>query len=436
MAGVVAWPACYGSSHPGHPCRCFRIVGVHISQLPHAQQASAHKRNVHQFHFKKRGLRECCALAERPVESLELTNSSVVTDSRTSANALLNTVDDPQESIAHQSDILKPSAGSDGQAPGHSTSSYTKAERANLANIPEEQMTPEMLRRWRISKANKGKKPWNKGRQHPPETLARIREGTKAAMMRPEVLARVRANHPSLKHTPQTKAKIGASVSASRKRSRAAKPKASSEEADPMGSLAKKDSKDFKPKRKSVKKTPAAKAATQSLPNTGTPAAKQPSSSKGQNGALADKRVLAEQHRKNISAAIRMKWADPEYRMRALSGMRGGIVQAQRQSTARVNAVEKSREARAQLLAAKARHDKLLAARRTVEALQAALQAGQAQAEALRGDPEGFARQQLMLDDAAQLVALAQAKVAELEANTPSLQEVLLLCFISEDSTP
>lgn len=168
MAGVVASPACYGSSHPGHPCRCFRVVGVHISQLPHTQQASAHKHNVYQFKFKRRGLRECCALAERPVESLELTNSNVVTDTRTSANALLNTVDDPQESIAHQSDILEPSFGSDGQAPGHSTSSYTKAERANLANIPEEQMTPEMLRRWRISKANKGKKPWNKGRQHPP----------------------------------------------------------------------------------------------------------------------------------------------------------------------------------------------------------------------------------------------------------------------------
>ena len=52
---------------------------------------------------------------------------------------------------------------------------------------------------------------------------------------------------------------------------------ASSEEADPTGSLAKKDSKDLKPKRKSVKKPAAAKAATaacstaeaQRLPNTG-----------------------------------------------------------------------------------------------------------------------------------------------------------------------
>ena len=34
-----------------------------------------------------------------------------------------------------------------------------------------------------------------------------------------------------------------------------------------------------------------------------------------------------------------------------------------------------------------------------------------------------------MLDDASQLVALAQAKVAELEANTPSLKEVCNFVF-------
>ena len=57
---------------------------------------------------------------------------------------------------------------------------------------------------------------------------------------------------------------------------------------------------------------------------------------KGPHSAPADKRVLAEEHRKNISAAIRQKWADPEYRMRALSGMKSGVVQAKRQSTGRV----------------------------------------------------------------------------------------------------
>ncbi|KAK8933632.1 hypothetical protein KSP39_PZI015371 [Platanthera zijinensis] len=45
----------------------------------------------------------------------------------------------------------------------------------------------ETLRRMRISKANKGNIPWNKGRKHSPETLQRIRERTKLAMQDPKV---------------------------------------------------------------------------------------------------------------------------------------------------------------------------------------------------------------------------------------------------------
>ena len=61
---------------------------------------------------------------------------------------------------------------------------------------------------------------------------------------------------------------------------------------------------------------------------------------KGQDTPVLDKRVLAEKHRQNISEAIRQKWADPEYRMRALSGMRsGGISQANPRSSARVRLI-------------------------------------------------------------------------------------------------
>ncbi|KAL3528533.1 hypothetical protein ACH5RR_007855 [Cinchona calisaya] len=45
----------------------------------------------------------------------------------------------------------------------------------------------EKLRRMRISKANKGNTPWNKGRKHSPETLKRIRERTRLAMQDPKV---------------------------------------------------------------------------------------------------------------------------------------------------------------------------------------------------------------------------------------------------------
>nr|CAB3499874.1 unnamed protein product [Digitaria exilis] len=44
----------------------------------------------------------------------------------------------------------------------------------------------ERLRRMRISQANKGNTPWNKGRKHSPETLQRIRERTRIAMQDPK----------------------------------------------------------------------------------------------------------------------------------------------------------------------------------------------------------------------------------------------------------
>lgn len=57
------------------------------------------------------------------------------------------------------------------------------------------------------------------------------------------------------------------------------------------------------------------------------------------------------------------------------------------------------------------------------------------QAEALRGDQEGFARQQEVLDTAQKLVAHAQAQVAAMEANTPSLEQVKRLTAFSTMSS-
>ena len=143
---------------------CFRVVRAHIHLSANSQQVCAQKHRFQELCPKNRRLQALSALTERPVESQEPHSSNVMTDTRTSDNELLNTVDDPQTSIAHETDLPEAIASS-GHAQG---SSYTKAERANLANIPESQMTPEMLRRWRISKANKGKQAWNKGRQHRP----------------------------------------------------------------------------------------------------------------------------------------------------------------------------------------------------------------------------------------------------------------------------
>ncbi|MED6206189.1 hypothetical protein PIB30_024481 [Stylosanthes scabra] len=68
----------------------------------------------------------------------------------------------------------------------------------------------EKLRRMRISKANKGNTPWNKGRKHSPETLRKIRERTRLAMQNPKIKMKL-AN---LGHaqTTETRLKIGAGV--------------------------------------------------------------------------------------------------------------------------------------------------------------------------------------------------------------------------------
>lgn len=164
MAGVVAWPS-YASSHPGQICMCFRVVHTRTRVLLNSQHSCAHIHRLQKLDPRDRCLQACRALAERPVESQEPQSSNIVTDAGTSSNASLSAVHEPQGSIPRVADTVGPSDLPNGHAQG---SSYTKAERANLANIPESQMTSEMLRRWRISKANKGRQPWNKGRQHRP----------------------------------------------------------------------------------------------------------------------------------------------------------------------------------------------------------------------------------------------------------------------------
>ncbi|XP_027349186.1 uncharacterized protein LOC113860854 isoform X2 [Abrus precatorius] len=66
------------------------------------------------------------------------------------------------------------------------------------------------LRRMRISKANKGNTPWNKGRKHTPETLQKIREKTRLAMQNPKVKMKlINLGHAQ---TTETRMKIGAGV--------------------------------------------------------------------------------------------------------------------------------------------------------------------------------------------------------------------------------
>ncbi|KAL8466449.1 hypothetical protein ACS0TY_035512 [Phlomoides rotata] len=68
----------------------------------------------------------------------------------------------------------------------------------------------EKLRRMRISKANKGNRPWNKGKKHSPETLQRIKERTRLAMQDPKVKMKlINLGHAQ---SEETKMKIGVGV--------------------------------------------------------------------------------------------------------------------------------------------------------------------------------------------------------------------------------
>eukprot|EP00741_Cyanophora_paradoxa_P016310 tig00020911_g15748.t2 len=60
----------------------------------------------------------------------------------------------------------------------------------------------------KISAANKGKTPWNKGRKHSEETKRKIAEATRAAMQKPGMIAKMRQNQLGKKHKPETKEKI------------------------------------------------------------------------------------------------------------------------------------------------------------------------------------------------------------------------------------
>nr|KJB70032.1 hypothetical protein B456_011G054500 [Gossypium raimondii] len=96
------------------------------------------------------------------------------------------------------------------QLGGDSCPSPTQPESWKTGDSDDELDEREKLRRMRISKANKGNTPWNKGRKHSAETLQRIRERTKLAMQNPKVKMKlVNLGHAQSK---ETREKIGEGV--------------------------------------------------------------------------------------------------------------------------------------------------------------------------------------------------------------------------------
>ncbi|KAL8138573.1 hypothetical protein V2J09_004574 [Rumex salicifolius] len=179
----------------------------------------------------------------------------------------------------------------------------------------EEVHEREKLRRQRISKANKGNTPWNKGRKHSPETLQRIKERTRLAMQDPKVKMKL-AN---LGHAQsnETRKKIGLGVQIGWRKRReklliqetcffnwqnlvaeAARQGLLDEEElewdsyDKLNKQLQEQWAESEEQRKSMSKPKGNRRAPKSL-----------------------------EQRRKIAASIAAKWADPEYRNRVYSGL-------------------------------------------------------------------------------------------------------------------
>ncbi|CAL0311275.1 unnamed protein product [Lupinus luteus] len=173
----------------------------------------------------------------------------------------------------------------------------------------------EKLRRMRISKANKGNTPWNKGRKHSPETLQKIKERTRIAMQNPKVKMKL----VTLGHSQTTETRLKISVGVKMRWQRKRGMKLVQEmccfewqnliaEASRQGYVGQEELQwnsyktldeqlkqewlDSVEQRKQMVRTPGRKRAPKS----------------------------PEQRRK-IAAAISAKWADPEYRGRVVSAL-------------------------------------------------------------------------------------------------------------------
>ncbi|XP_024357521.1 uncharacterized protein [Physcomitrium patens] len=193
-----------------------------------------------------------------------------------------------------------------------------EADGGGLYNTNSTVDSREQLRRERIASANKGRVPWNKGRRHSPETIKKIKERTKVAMLNPEVRDKLR--HCGKNQSTKTKAKIRESLIDywDKKRvikeaqalcllewkevtANAARVGAPGEEEYEWDSYSKVKEQYRLEELRAVRQAREAQRARKKLERKKLP--------------------VSDAHRKAISDAIRAKWNDPEYQARVFAGM-------------------------------------------------------------------------------------------------------------------
>ncbi|CAA0821182.1 Unknown protein [Striga hermonthica] len=190
-----------------------------------------------------------------------------------------------------------------------SISSDSKAESSNDGSTEMDER--EKMRREKISKANKGNVPWNKGRKHSPETLQKIKERTWLAMQDPKVKMKLMNLGHAQSEETRKKIRVGVRLGWERRREKLMVQEACHHEWQNLIALAAK-------RGLSVEEElewDSYKILNEELEKEWLEQMNNPKS-KGNRRAPKS----AEQKRK-ISEAISAKWADPEYRNQVRNSM-------------------------------------------------------------------------------------------------------------------
>ncbi|VVB00299.1 unnamed protein product [Arabis nemorensis] len=196
--------------------------------------------------------------------------------------------------------------------------SYILSSRANGDRNGEEveQVDDrERLRRMRISKANRGNTPWNKGRKHSPETLQKIRERTKIAMQDPKIkLKLANLGHAQNK---ETRLKIGEGVRmrwARRKETRKVQERCHYEWQNLLAEAAREGYTDEEELQWDSYNILDRQNQLEWLESV--------EQRKAARGAKSNRRApKSPEQRRKIAEAIAAKWADPSYRERVCTGL-------------------------------------------------------------------------------------------------------------------
>ncbi|TYH48285.1 hypothetical protein ES332_D10G057600v1 [Gossypium tomentosum] len=201
------------------------------------------------------------------------------------------------------------------QLGGDSCPSPTQPESWKTGDSDVELDEREKLRRMRISKANKGNTPWNKGRKHSAETLQRIRERTKLAMQNPKVKMKlVNLGHAQSK---ETREKIGEGVRMGWERRREKLMLQETCHFEWMNLIAEASRKGYLGEEEL--RWDSYKILDEQLTKEWLESVEQRKSMPRPKGS--NRAPKSPEQRKKIAEAIAAKWADPDYRERVCSGL-------------------------------------------------------------------------------------------------------------------